>query len=65
LKSQPEYPVRRLAVFVGYGEPEMGTVWSRTAPPRERADPEEEGEPGPRVIELATARRDADLQRAA
>jgi hypothetical protein len=62
LKSQPEYPVRRLAVFGGYNHPEPAPTWSRVvkreAPRLRQLTPEP-------VVALEAITHPAELYRAA
>ncbi len=72
MKSQPDMKVRRIAVFVGYGDAEMGTAWTRPryrdAAGRERDHARRgsaEAEPETTVFRLEAVPRVAELQHAA
>jgi hypothetical protein len=68
LKSQPEYRIRRVAVFTGYGHPEPAPAWPRVAKSpavTELAQRSTELAQRSTVIQLEPVARRAQLQHAA
>ena len=63
MKSSPEYPIRRVAVFGGYNHPDPAPAWPRVVRPRAlrpvEADDRDE------VFQLELGLSPVDLQRAA